>query len=97
MGVVGEVGDWKSVGDCFDIPESKLHEIKQQPTSEQEKSYSVVEYLVNTMPDISWKKLAEVLYEKFEERAVAVVKQYLPKGMCISWPPEIGLFYSVKI
>ena len=85
--VMGEVGDWEGVarGDGFrhglDVPNSKLQETKQQSSSERDKSRTVGEYWVNTDPNASWIKLARVLYEAGEERAAAMAKQYLPKGM----------------
>ena len=89
--VMGEVGDWERVaqGDSaytigLYIPDSKLQEIKQQSSSEKEKSRAVGGYWVNTHPDPSWEKLAQVLYKVGEERALAKTKRYLPNGMCIS-------------
>ena len=90
--VMGEVGDWNMVGQGnpfrsvsgLDIPYYKLQEIKQQSSSEKEKSRAVGGYWVNTHPDPSWEKLALVLYKEVEERALAKTKRYLPNGMCIS-------------
>ena len=85
-----EVGHWEGVakGDAFlrlglGVPNSKLQEIRQQPATEREKCHLLGEYWVNTDPGASWKKLAVALYEEGEERAAAMTKQYLPKGMCI--------------
>ena len=84
--VMGEVGDWEKVGGIcrLSIPDSKLHEIKQQSSSEKEKSRAMGGYWVNTHPDPSWERLARVLYQEGEERAAAMVKKYLPNGMCLS-------------
>ena len=88
--VMGEVGDWERVAQShlltsgLQIPDSKLQEIKQQSSSEKEKSRAVGGYWVNTHPKPSWEKLAEVLYKEGEERALAKTKRYLPNGMCIS-------------
>ena len=91
MEVMELVGDWKSVarGDGIlisglGIPDSKLQEIKQQSYTERDRSRLVGEYWVNTDPNASWRRLADVLYEEGEETALAMVKQYLPKGMCIT-------------
>ena len=88
--VMCEVGDWERVakGDSFlrrglGVPNSRLQEIRQQPATEREKCRLLGEYWVNTDPGASWKKLAVALYEEGEERAAAMTKQYLPKGMCI--------------
>ena len=82
--VMGEVGDWESVGEWLDVPHSKLQEIKQQSYTERDRSRLAGEYWVNTDPNASWRCLADVLYELGEDRALLMVKQYLPKGMYIS-------------
>ena len=82
--VMGEVGDWERVGQWLEIPDSKLQEIKQLSTSDREKSRSLGKYWVTTVPGASWERLGYALYNKGEETAAAMVKQYLPKGMCIS-------------
>ena len=92
MEVMGEVGDWEGVARRnlrplrrgLTIPDSKLQEIKQQSSSKKEKSRAVGEYWVSTAPDPSWEKLAQVLYEEREKRALAKTKRYLPNCMCIS-------------
>ena len=82
--VMGEVRDWERVGEIgLDIPGSKLHEIRQLSTSERGKSHSLGRYWVNTAPCASWEVLGDALYSWGEERALMMVKQYLPKGMCI--------------
>ena len=87
--VMGEVGDWErvvleSISNFELIPEFKVEEIKQQPSSEKHKGQAVGEYWIKTDPGASWEKLAEALYNAGEERALAMAKQYLPNGMCIS-------------
>ena len=89
--VMGEVGDWERVarGDRMhslglNITLSKVLEIKQQSYTERDRSHLAGEYWVNTVPNASWRSLADALYEEGEETALAVVKQYLPKGMCFS-------------
>ena len=81
--VMTEVGHL-IVGAGFGVPLFKLLEIKQQSSTEREKSLALGDYWVNTAPDASWEKLAWVLYHHGEERAVAVTKQYLQQGMCSS-------------
>ena len=82
--VMGKVGDWERVGEWLDVPYSKLQEIKQLSTSDREKSQSLGRYWVTNAPGASWERLGHALYYKGEETAAAMVKQYLPKGMCIS-------------
>ena len=85
--VMGEVGDMERVwGDGFGlwVPDSKQAEIKQQSSTEGEKSRALSQYWVNCAPDVSWERLASTLYFQGEERAAVMAKQYLPKGTCIS-------------
>ena len=82
--VMGEVRHWERVAQALSIPDSKLQEIKQQSSSEKEKSRAVGGYWVNTHPLLSWEKLALVLYSEGEELAAAMAQRYLPNGMCIS-------------
>ena len=82
--VMGEVGDREVVWDVLGVPDSKRAEIKQQSSTEGEKSRALSQYWVNCDPDASWKELAWRLYRIGEERAAAMAKQYLPKGTCIS-------------
>jgi len=94
--VLKEVGDWKRVAqgytlltDGLRIPNSIVHEIEQQSSSERDRSLLVGEYWVKTNPVASWMMLASVLYQEGEEKAATMAKQFLPKGMCISPVPEI--------
>ena len=82
--VMAEVGEWWKVGRWLDVPTSKRQEIKQQSSTEREKSLALGDYWVNTDPDASWGKLARALYLEGEERALAVTKQYLQQGECSS-------------
>ena len=80
--VMGKVQEWYEVGDALDVPDSKLDEIKEQSSTEIEKSHQVGRYWVNTHPDPSWEELGRVLYTSGEETAAMMVKQYLPpQGM----------------
>ena len=82
--VMAEVVDWEKVR--WLVHESKQQEIKQQSSTEREKSLALGDYWVNTNPNASWERLATELYEEREERALALTKQYLQqqKGMCTS-------------
>ena len=83
--VMAEVGKWELVGIELGVPPSKREEISQQSSTEREKSLALGDYWVNTDPDASWERLATKLYYSGEERAVAVMKQYLQQqGMCSS-------------
>jgi len=78
--VMGEVGDWErvvreSISNFELIPEFKVEEIKQQPSSEKHKGQAVGEYWIKTDPGASWEKLAEALYNGGEERALCTPMQ----------------------
>ena len=80
--VMAEVVDWEKVR--WLVHDSKQQEIKQQSSTVREKSLALGDYWVNTNPNASWERLARQLYRKGEERAAAVMKQYLQQqqGMC---------------
>ena len=82
--VMGEVRDGEWVWDRLHVPASKQAEIKQQSSTEGEKSRALSQYWINCAPHASWRGLARTLYLRGEERATAMAKQYLPKGTCIS-------------
>ena len=75
--VMTEVENWKNVGIALGVPGSKLRELNRQSSTEREKCLVLGEYWVNTDPDASWEELSRVLYQKGQERALAVTKQYL--------------------
>ena len=80
--VMGKVQKWELVGVDLGLPYSKRQEIKEQSSTEIEKSHQVGRYWVNTHPDPSWEELGRVLYMNGEETAAMMVKQYLPpQGM----------------
>ena len=82
--VMAEMGNWNLVGIGLGVPGSKLLEIRKQSSTEREKSLALGDYWVNTDPDASWERLARKLYQEGENRASAVMKQYLQQGMCSS-------------
>ena len=85
--VMAEVVNWESVGIWLGVPDSKRLKIRQQLSTERQKSLALGDYWVSTDPDASWKKLARALYCRYpggEERPLGVVKQYLQQGMCNS-------------
>ena len=85
MEVMREVGDREGVWSWLSVPDSKRAEIKQQSSTEGEKSRALSQYWVNCSPYASWKSLAYNLYVRGEERAAVMAKQYLSmKGTCIS-------------
>ena len=80
--VMGKVQRWYEVGLYLGVPKSKLDEIKEQSSTEIEKSHQVGRYWVNTHPNPSWEELGKTLYLNGEETAAMMVKQYLPpQGM----------------
>ena len=95
--VMGKMRDWERVargGSVYPfglritrglgIPYSKLQEIKQQFYTKRDRIRLAAEYWVNTDPRVSWLVLGRALWKERERTALAMVEQYLPKGMCIS-------------
>ena len=80
MEVMEKVVNWVEIGRGLGIPHSKRLEIKNQSSTEKEKSCITGEYWINTDPDASWEKLTWELYDKGEKKAAAMAKQFLPKG-----------------
>ena len=90
------------MGDLLGVPYSKRLEIMQQSSTEREKSLALGDYWVNTAPDASWEVLARGLYHYGEERALAVMKQYLQQqGMsvfsCLVFPTTSFTLVSAAI
>ena len=85
------------VGSWLGVPDSKRQEIDQQSSTEREKSLALGDYWVNTDPDASWEKLGIMLYWCEEERALAVMKQYLQQGMCSSCLAEISVYMKLDV
>lgn len=82
--MIREVADWEKLGGGLEVPKSKVAQIKQQSSTEGESHQALAEYWVNTDPDASWMWLAMSLYRKGEEKAAAMAKKYLPKGLSTS-------------
>ena len=80
---MAKVGSWLNVGISLGVPHSKWEEIILQSSTKREKSLALGDYWVNTDPNASWEKLAQVLYKEGQEKAAAVMKQYLQQGMCV--------------
>ena len=96
--VMREVGDREFVWEWVLVPQSKRTEVMLQSSTDAAKTRALSQYWVKCVPHSSWMRLTKSLYLIGEERAAAMAKRYLPKGMCISCPPQIGLvFYGVCI
>ena len=76
---------WKEVGRGLVVPHSVEDKIDAECSSDDEKMSAMIKYVVTIIPDITWEKIAAVLYEEDEEKAVEQVKFYLhilPGGSC---------------
>ena len=47
-------------------------------SSEEEKRVAVVQYYLQTVPGVSWGRIASVLWQMEEHTALESVRQYLP-------------------
>ncbi len=93
--VMGEVGDWRWVGDSLGVPNSRRNQIKDTHSTEEEKKCALVRYYLRTVHDASWERLAGVLYYHQEDSALAVMKElfqfHTPRGM------HVHAQYTVKL
>ena len=64
----------------LDVPDSVRNEIRASPSfsSEDEKKTAVLQYSIQTLPGMSWGKIAGVLWYLEEHTALEAVRQYLP-------------------
>ena len=64
----------------FDIPYSVQNKIRSSPlySSEDEKIMAALQYALNTLPGMSWRRIAGVLWFMEEHTALETVRQYLP-------------------
>ena len=65
------------MGDGLLMADSILDKIDAECSSNDIKMSAVINYVVTIIPDITWEKIATVLYKNDEERAVEQVKPYL--------------------
>ena len=73
---------WKIDGllDYLGVPGSVQFEIRDSPSysSEDEKRKALLKYSLQTLPGMSWGKIAGVLWFLGEHAALETVRQYLP-------------------
>ena len=64
------------------VPESVINQIKDSISysSEEEKRDAGLQYCLQTVPGVSWGKIASVLWLLEEHTALETVRQYLPHG-----------------
>ena len=62
------------------VPMSVRNEIRASPSysSEDEKRMAVLQYCLQTLPGVSWGRIAGVLWRLKEDKALQTIKQYLP-------------------
>ena len=65
---------------CLDVPWSVIDQIgdSQSYSSEDEKRMAGLQYCLQTVPGVSWGRIAGVLWEMEEHTALETVRQYLP-------------------
>ena len=66
--------------DWLNVPYSVRSDINASPsyTSEEEKRMAALQYSLQTLPGMSWGKIAGVLWYMEEHTALETVRQYLP-------------------
>lgn len=63
--------------------------VSQLESSEEEKRTAVLQYLLQTLPDMSWRRVAGVLWYLQEHTALETVRQCIPHQ-----PGEYAILYS---
>ena len=74
---VVEQRKWRSVGIYVSVPDSILNKVDAECFSYDERISALANYMVTTIPGITWEKIASVLYWFDEKRAVERAKLYL--------------------
>ena len=66
--------------DCLYVPRKVWEEIRASSSysSEDEKRMAVLQYSLQTLPGMSWGKIAGVLWYLGEHTALETIRQYLP-------------------
>ena len=59
------------------VPDSILYKIDVECSSHDEETSALANYVVTTIPGITWETIATALYRLDEERAVERTKPYL--------------------
>ena len=65
---------------CLGVPWSVIHQIRhsQSYSSEDDKRMAGLQYYLQTLPGVSWGRIAGVLWKMGEHTALETVRQYLP-------------------
>ena len=65
---------------CLDVPAPVLSQIRDSGlySSEEEKRVAGLQYFLQTLPGVSWWRIAGVLWFMEEHTALETVRQYLP-------------------
>ena len=74
---VVEQRKWRSMGIWFSVPDSILNKIGFSYDTDDERISALANYMVTSIPGITWEKIASRLYRLDEERAVERAKPYL--------------------
>ena len=66
--------------DWLDVPDSVWIQIRncESYSSEDEKRMAVLQYCLQTLPGVSWRRIAGVLWRLEEHTALETIRQYLP-------------------
>ena len=89
--VVEGVHDWRGLGICLSIPNSRLDEISQLSSSERKKG--LVTYWMENDPFPSWRQLLRVL-DMMKEKAIADSIRHYAEALTGS---EHSLYYPVYV
>ena len=97
-------GLWEVFSLCVNIPESEVERIGSKYSSAQERKQAAIDYLISSHPTLSWRLVANVLYQMVivslddsPHRALGHLQQLFPTGTCCSfwYPPDLYCIYSM--
>ena len=76
-----DIGLWDWLG----VPDSVWTQIRDSKSysSEDDKRMAVLQYCLQTLPGVSWGRIAGVLWRLKEDTALEKIRQYLPGEQCV--------------
>ena len=71
--------------DWLGVPDSVWTQIRDSESysSEDEKRMAILQYCLQTLPGVSWGRIAGVLWRLEEKTALETIRQYLPGEQCV--------------
>ena len=92
-----EDGVWDVFSHYVNIPGSEFEKIRSKFFTDKECKQAAIDYLISSHPALSWRYMANALYQMYEDTALARLQQLFPTGTCCSfwYPPDLYCIYSM--